>query len=266
MQTEEARLQAVKSQAGMLEAGFTRTAVAVQEASVKEAAAKLDLAKARLSECVIAAPFAGTITRVFVHQGDMAATKAPLLEMADLSSLVVRGALAEANAAEARPGMKAQVRLDALPGQTLSAEVSRVFPQLDTRMRTRTIELAVKDDADLAPGMFGRVRLLLESVPDAVTVPVQAVLVTPAGASVAFAVVDGKAAQRKVRTGIEEGGRIQIVSGLEPGEQVIVSGQEKLKDGAEIRLPAPPGEGQPSGQPGKKPMGGQPGKAGEVAR
>jgi membrane fusion protein (multidrug efflux system) len=116
-------------------------------------------------------------------------------------------------------------------------------------MRTRTIELAVKDDAALAPGMFGRIRLIVESVDDAVTVPVQAVIVTPAGAQVAFIVADGKAAQRKVQTGIEESGRVQILSGLEPGEKVIVAGQEKLKDGAEIRLPGAPGQGPSTGKP-----------------
>jgi len=246
----EAKVKSARRQLEMLEEGYTRTAIAVQEAAVKEAAAHLELAQARLNECVITAPFAGTITKVFVRKGDMAfmpkaASAAPLLEMADLSSLVVRCAVPEANAAEVRQGMKAQVRLDALRGKTLPAEVTRVFPQLDGRMRTRTIELVLQDNVQPAPGMFGRVRLILASAPDAVTVPVQAVIVAPTGASVAFVAADGKAAQRKVQTGIEEGGRVQILSGLKPGEKVIVSGQEKLKDGAEIRLPAPPKDGQP---------------------
>jgi multidrug efflux pump subunit AcrA (membrane-fusion protein) len=254
----EAKLQAARSQFDMLEAGFTRTAIAVQEATVEEAAAKLELAQARLNETVIAAPFAGTITKVFVRQGDMAAMKAPLLEMVDLSSLVVRCAAPEANASEARQGMKAQVRLDALPGKDLPAEVVRVYPELDPRMRTRTIELTVQDNVDLAPGMFGRVRLILESVPDAVAVPVQAVIISPSGAQVTFVVADGKAAQRKVETGIEEGGRVQILSGLKPGDQVVVSGQEKLKDGAEVRLPGPPPESAPGGKGSAAPKKGGP--------
>ncbi len=254
----EAKLQAARRQLDMLETGFTRTAIAVQDAVVKEAAAKLELAQARLNETIITAPFAGTITKVYVRQGDMAAMKAPLLEMADLSSLVVRCAAPEANASEVRTGMKAQVNLDAMPGKALAAEVVRVFPELDPRMRTRTVELSVQDPAELAPGMFGRVRLIIESVPNAVTVPVQAVMVTPAGLQAAFVAIEGKAAQRKVETGIEEGGRIQIISGLTPGEKVIVSGQEKLKDGAEIRLPGPPPEGQGKGKPGEKGGTGKP--------
>ncbi len=250
----EAKLKSARRQLEMLEEGFRPTEIAVQEAVVKQAAAQLKLAQARLNECVITAPFTGIITRVYVRKGDMAfmpkaATAAPLLEMADLSSLVVRCAVPEANASKVAPGMKGQVRLDALPGKTLPASVTRVFPQLDPRMRTRTIELTTKDNGALAPGMFGRVRLILESVPDAVTVPVHAVIVSPTGARMAFVAADGKAVQRKVQTGIEEGGRIQILSGLKPGEKVIVSGQERLKDGAEIRLPVPAKESQPKGTP-----------------
>ena len=246
----EARLNAARRQLEMLEAGFTRTAIAVQDAALKEAAAKLELAQARLNECAVAAPFAGTITKVFVRQGDMAAMKAPLLEMADLSSLVLRCAVPEAYAAETRQGMKAQVRLDALPGKTLPAEIARVFPELDSRMRTRTTELVIRDHAELVPGMFGRVRVILESVRDAIIAPVQAVVVTPTGASVVFVAIDGTAAQRKVQTGIEERGRVQILSGLNPGDKLIVSGNEKLKDGATVRLPGASPDGQRKGKPG----------------
>jgi multidrug efflux pump subunit AcrA (membrane-fusion protein) len=234
----EAKWNAARQQLEMLETGFTRTAIAVQQAAVKEAGAKLELAKARLDEGVITAPFAGTITKVFVRQGDMAAMKAPLLEIADLESLVVRCAVPEAQAGTVRHGMKAEVRLDALPGATLTAEVVRVYPELDPRMRTRTIELVVKDKDALAPGMFGRVRLILESVDDAVTIPVPAVLVTPSGARVAFVAADGKAVQRQVETGIEESGRVQILSGLKPGEKVIVAGRRNSRMGRKFACPA----------------------------
>lgn len=263
----ETKLNAARKQLEMLESGYTRTAIAVQEAAVKEAQARLGLAQARLSECVITAPFNGTITKVFVRRGDMATVKTPFLEMVDMASLVVRCAIPEAHASEVRQGMKAEVRLDALPDKALSAQIARVFPQLDPRMRTRTVELAVKEKIKLAPGMFGRVRLILESVPDALTVPVQALVVTPSGTSVVFVAAAEKATQRKVQTGIEEGGRIQILSGLNPGDLVIVSGQEKLKDGAEIRLPAPSPEGrQPRDKPGKAPDGDKSAKPKGISR
>jgi membrane fusion protein (multidrug efflux system) len=167
----------------------------------------------------------------------MTAMKSPLLELADLSSLVVRVAVPEAHAAEVRDGMPAVVRLDAVPGKTFPGKVARAYPGLDQRMRTRTVELTLDGPAALMPGMFARVRLIIESVSDALVIPREAVIVTPAGARVVFVVEDGKAAQRKVTTGIEEAGRVQILSGLKTGEKVVVEGHEKLKDGAAVRLP-----------------------------
>ncbi|MEW6199820.1 MAG: efflux RND transporter periplasmic adaptor subunit [Planctomycetota bacterium] len=247
---EQSKLSSARRQLEMLEAGYTKTAIAVQEAVVKESNAKLNLAQARLSECVIYAPFSGTITRVHVRSGDMASTKAPLLEMADLSSLVIRVAVPEAYTATVREGMRAEVQLDALPGRTFAARVVRIFPDLDRRMRTRTVELVLDEQAALMPGMFARVRLVLEAVDEAVTVPLQAVGMTPAGAQVVYVVVDGKALQRKVKTGIEQAGRVQVLSGLEAGAKVIVAGLEKLKDGADVRVTE---AGKPAGRPESAP-------------
>jgi multidrug efflux pump subunit AcrA (membrane-fusion protein) len=246
---EQARLAAARRHLEMLEAGYTKTAIAVQEATVKEATAKLDLAKARLSECVISAPFSGTITRVHVRAGDMAAVKAPLLEMADLSSLVIRVAVPEVHASRVHEGMTARVMLDSFSGRAFAARVARAYPELDRRMRTRTVELVLDEPAKLMPGMFARVRLVLDSVADALTIPQQAVIVTPAGGQVAYVVADGKAVQRKVKVGIEQTGRVQVLAGLEPGEKAVVTGQERLKDGMEVRVAEPgmmPGKGGPA--------------------
>jgi len=163
--------------------------------------------------------------------------------MADLSSLVIRAAVPEAYASGVREGMVAHVTLDSLPGRAFAAEVVRVYPQLDRRMRTRMVELALTEPAELVPGMFARIRLVLESVADAVTVAQDAVVLMPTGGLVAYTVADGKAAARKVTKGIEQAGRVQILTGLKPGEQVAVTGHEKLKDGAEVRIVGP-GAGQ----------------------
>jgi multidrug efflux pump subunit AcrA (membrane-fusion protein) len=249
---EQAKLAAARRQLEMLEAGYTKTAIAVQEAVVKEAAARRDLAAARLNECVIFAPFSGTITRVHVRPGDMAAVKAPLLEMADLSSLVIRVAVPEAHASTVDKGMTARVSLDSLPGRTFAATVVRVYPELDRRMRTRTVELALGDSASLAPGMFARVRLVLESVDNAVTIPQQAIIQTPAGVRAVYVVAEGKVAMRKVKTGIEQAGRVQVQAGIEAGERVVIAGGEKIKEGMEVRV-AQPGQGPTKAGPASGP-------------
>jgi membrane fusion protein (multidrug efflux system) len=117
----------------------------------------------------------------------------------------------------------------------LKGNISRVYPQLDERMRTRTVEVALSDPVELIPGMFARIQVILDSIHDAVIVPVEAVQITPGGEKTAYVFQDGKALRRKVQTGIEETNQIQILQGIQPGEQVIVMGNEKLKDGSPVR-------------------------------
>jgi membrane fusion protein (multidrug efflux system) len=170
----------------------------------------------------------------------------PLLKMADLSSLVIRVAVPEGYAAAVHQGMVAHVSLDSCADKTLTGKVARVYPELDRRMRTRTVELVPEEPANLMPGMFARVRLVLETVPEAVTIPQEAVVQTPNGTQVVYIVDGGKAVMRRVTTGIEQAGRVQIVAGLQPSEKAVVTGNERLKDGMEVRVPAPGGtQGKP---------------------
>lgn len=233
-----------RKQLEMLEAGPTTTAIAVQEAMVDEAEARLALAKARLSECTITAPFAATIMRVHVRPGDLATQRGPLLEMADLSSLVIRFALPESEAVIVREGLRTTITLDAYAGLVFTGEITRVYPELDRGMRTRTIEAVLTQDTELVPGMFARLQVEMETVTDAVVVPTKAVIVTPKGARIVNVVESGRISQRKVVTGIEDGARIQIREGVHPGEQVVVAGGKELKEGAAVQLRN--GEGAPS--------------------
>lgn len=223
------RLASAKEQLEMLKAGPTQTQLAAQQALV-------NIAAARLSECVISAPFDGSVARVYVRPGDLASSKSPMVELIDLSSLVIRFAVPEVYAALVGEGTEASVKFDAHPGKTFRAQVVRAYPELDGRMRTRTVEAAVEEAPALVPGMFARLTVTLETVPDAVVVPAEAVLVTSQVGRVAYVVEGDKAVQRKLRLGIEERSRVQVLDGIQPGEKVVVAGAEKLKDGAAVRL------------------------------
>jgi RND family efflux transporter MFP subunit len=117
----------------------------------------------------------------------------------------------------------------------MQGRIERVYPYLDSRLRTRTMEITLEKPIDLLPGMFARLNVLLKNIEDAVIVPLEALVTTPKG-QVVFVVEDGKAIARAVKTGIEADNRIQLVSGVQPGDKVIIAGNEKLKDGVEVSL------------------------------
>ncbi len=258
MEVAEAELAAARETLRMLRAGPTATEIAVQEAAVKEASAKLALAEAHLAECVIEAPFDGVITQVHVRPGDLAQPRSPLVEMYAPASLVVRFSVPEAHAAAVRPGLRLAATLDAFPGRKLPAEVVRVYPQLDPAMRTRTVEAALEADFELMPHQFARLTLQLRSVQDATVVPAEAVLETPDEGRAVFVVENGKAVRRRVQLGIEAEQSVQVLKGLEPGEQVVVAGHEGLKNGTAVRV-AGAGEsrGVSGGRTGVPPEGGR---------
>ncbi len=236
MEVAEAEMSAAMDTLVMLKAGPTLTEIAVQKAALSEANARLVLARAHLAECEITAPFDGIISRVHVRPGDMASSRAPLIEMFDSSSLVIRFAVPEAHAVAVRAGMNLQVSLDAMPGRSLSAEIVRVYPVMDPAMRTRTVEARITDHIDLAPHMFARVVLTVARAEKALVVPAEAILLSPTGQRMLYLIEEGKAVRRQVAIGIEQGARVQILSGVKSGDKVVVGGNEQLKPGMSVRI------------------------------
>jgi membrane fusion protein (multidrug efflux system) len=253
VEVAEADMSVASDMLSMLQSGATTTEITVQEAIVSEAAARLGLARAHLSECVITAPFGGTVSKVHVRPGDIASSREPLIEIFDPDSMVIRFDVPEAQAFAVRKGMTVRISLDAAPDKVLSAEVARIYPELDPIMRTLTIEVAIAAPAEVAPHMFARLRLNLSQTSDALVIPAEAVLVTPSGMRQLYVIEDGKAVLRSIVTGIEDGVNIEIVSGVEAGEKVAVAGGELLKPGMSVRVVQEQGTTQKRGDQGSQP-------------
>ncbi|MCK8603668.1 efflux RND transporter periplasmic adaptor subunit [Desulfoferrobacter suflitae] len=202
----------------------------------ENARAQFAKAKESAEDYSITSPWAGVVSKVLVADGDYVTPRATLIEIYDPRSLAVQLAVPEGQSTVVREKMPVRVELDAYPKKRFRGEISRVYPELDTRMRTRTVEVSIQDPIDLIPGMFARTQVVLEEVRQALVVPVEAVRISPNESRIAFVVQDGKAVLRKIETGIEAGGRVQILKGIDPGEQVIVAGHEKLKDGSAVRV------------------------------
>jgi HlyD family secretion protein len=250
------QLASAQQRLNMLESGPTRTAIAVQEALVKETEQKLKWSQVKLAEGTIVAPFTGVVTKVYVAAGDLASLKSPLIELLDPSSLLVRFTMPEAIAGAHALDPKSScdscpilVTLDAYPGKTYRAKVVRVYPEIDRQTRHRIVEAKLLDKVDLASGMFARIKVYVQNVPDALSVPSEAVITTLSGEKALVIVKEGKAVRVKVSTGIVQGDRTQILSGIQPGDAVIVLGQKNVKDGAPVKIAA---EGKPASGEGKQ--------------
>jgi len=202
---------------------------------VSRANAELSKAMESAGDYEIEAPWDGLVSKVYVTDGYFVAPRETLVEIYNPDSLVISAAVPERYAAQIQTGTKVEVKLDAWPGDTFIGHIERIYPYLDQRLRTRTVEIALEKSVDLAPGMFARLNVLLGTVNDAVIIPSEAIVSTPHG-DVVFIVENGKAIRCLVKTGIEDGGQIQIVSGINAGDKVITAGNDKLKDGAAVKV------------------------------
>jgi len=260
------RLDNAENQMKMGREGATRTQKAVSQAAELEAHAKLELARSKFAETRITAPFAGTFTKVYARPGDNAAPRTPLVELADLSLLVVRFSVPESQSASIRLKQKVTVQFDAHPGRELTGEINRIHPTLDSKSRVLWVEAKIFEDVRLIPGMFARIRLILDEIPSQIVVPEMS-LITRDNEHFVFTVEDQKAKRKTVKVGLVAGGWAQILSGLEPGSLVIMENANQFRDGQDVEvLKAPPtsaggGEEKPRGDaPGAKPGPPNPGK------
>ena len=223
----------------MLQKGTKKTELAIAAAAVSKAEASYKLAKAKVDECTIRAPFPGIITQVFVRVGDLTHLSSPrmkLVKMLDPTSLIVRAGLPESAAAYISKGTKATVCLDAYPDKKFNAEIERVHPRIEWNSRTRIVEVRILEKVKLIPRMFARVSVQGRVFKKAVIVPDSAIITTPRGYHVVFVVKKGKAQMRKVKIGLEKDGKVQIFSGVTAGETVVIAGNLNLKNGANVKI------------------------------
>lgn len=214
------------------------------QAARDAARAQLDGLRARQGYSTVRAPSSGVITVKSVESGDVVGAQTKLFEIADVSTMVVPVRVSELDVVKLSPGDRARVELDALPGRTLDGRIRRIFPSADPATRLVPVEVALQGEGARAarPGFLARVSLALGQNQGVKLVP-QSAIVQSAGETSVFVVKDGKAERRPVETGLTSRGQVEVLSGLEAGETVVTTGNNNVRDGAEVRVVAGPGAG-----------------------
>ncbi len=217
--------------------------IALAEAQVRQAKATLDLTQAQLANLVILSPMDGAVTKRFVDPGTMVKDTTPILTLMDLDRVKMLVNVIEKEFVRLQKGQPVEVTVTGFPGRVFPGPISIITPALELQSRTAEIQITIPNPGYmLNPGMFGRAQIVVRSSPQALLIPIQA-LVTQGDKDAVFVLKDGKAHRRIVRKGLIKDAWIEILQGLSPGEPVITAGQSFLKDGMPVRLAAPPQKG-----------------------
>ena len=222
----------------------------ISKRTVDQSAAALDVARAKLELAVatqqrlkIVAPFDGVTGLRQVSVGDYLKDGADIVNIEDLDAVLVDFRLPERFQSKIRPGQKAQLNVDALPGRPFTALVQAVDPLIDANGRSVGIRGCIDNrQRQLRPGMFARVNTVFGVREQALTVPEEAI-VPQGGRAFVVRVVPGEkpdtlVAQRvAVKTGVRQPGKVEITEGLEAGDTVVTAGHQRLqKDGTPVRV------------------------------
>jgi membrane fusion protein (multidrug efflux system) len=215
-------------------AGTQRTLDEAQ-AKLSTDEAQLALAQATLDKSTLTAPFDGIVGLRQVSIGDYVNPGQTIANIESVEQLKVDFRIPEIYAQVIAAGQAIRVRLDAFPGATFEGSVYAIDPAIDPNGRAVILRARLPNaDKKLRPGMFARVTLIVEERPNAVLIPETALM--PMGRDVfAFRVIDGKAVQTKLRTGLRRGGDVEILEGLKAGDAIVAEGAQKLRDGQFVR-------------------------------
>jgi membrane fusion protein, multidrug efflux system len=229
------------------EVDVARAASETAAGNVQLAKARLDKARADLGKlqvlaefAKVTAPFDGVVTERFVDSGALIQAGAnssgtPVISVAKIDQVRVYISVPEVNLAQISRGIKAQVRLDSLPGAQLSGKVTRFADAVDPQSRTMKTEIDLANpEHRILPGMFGTVTLQLSTDPHAVFLPDQSIRQDSAGNKYVFAVENGYVRKVTVQTGPDDGTVTQVF-GLRAEQAVVLSGAENLRERTRVQ-------------------------------
>ncbi len=233
------------------------------EATIRRLEAMTSQASTARSYTVIRSPIAGVVGRRYLSQGDLATPALPILTVVKMERVELLVEVPEQDLVSVRTGMPARLAVARYPGRVFEGKVKLIAPTIDRQTRMARVKVGVENkDAALMPGMLAKVSLEVERR--------DGVLVVPYGGGViesdkegkvsyrAFVIEGERARERALAVGLIDGNRVEVTSGLKPGELMVVKGGHLLEEGKPVQIAAtvilpPAGDGPNDAPPATAP-------------
>ncbi|NLI78037.1 MAG: efflux RND transporter periplasmic adaptor subunit [Candidatus Riflebacteria bacterium] len=208
----------------------------MKQAQLVQAKANLHAVQVTREDAFIKAPFQGIVTRRHLDPGAMANPSQKLLRLEKMNPVKVIGTLVEKNLLLLQPERtEARVRTDSIAEEFIGT-VAKIYPAIDPKTRTGQFEVIIDNpERKLRSGMFANIRLFLETAKGAVVVPRDALLAHNGDRAAIRVTPEGIAEKVKVRTGIVQEDRVEILDGLQPGDTIVTQGLEFIRVGAPVK-------------------------------
>lgn len=191
-----------------------------RQALLMQRRAELDLARQRLADTVIHAPFDGVIQTKHTSVGEYLDTSAPVFTLVRMDPLRLRAEVPERAAHKVQAGQQVRVTVEGDPN-VYEGRLTRLGPTIDEQTRMLTVEADVRNPGALRPGSFARIDIVTDEADQVIAVPTSAI-VSFAGVEKVFVVQDEKATETSITTGHRAGGWTEVLAGLKKGDVIVV--------------------------------------------
>jgi len=205
-------------------------------ADIDASDAAMKLAERALRDATIRAPFDGYVQKRLVSLGEFVKAQTPVMSIVRVDPLKVTAEIPERMAPWIALGQAVALKVDAFADKTITGQISRISPAVNTQSRAFAFEALVPNaDAALKPGTFARVRLETALVDHVLTLP-YATMQYRYGVNRVFVVNGDHLSARELKLGDRVGDRVEVVDGVKAGELVATTDVEKLTDGAKVKV------------------------------
>jgi HlyD family secretion protein len=199
----------------------------------------------KFEKAPVESPLSGTVGRILVDIGSQVfaqtlltseTSQTPVALVVDMDTMKINISLPEKYIPKIKLGQEAKIIVDAYPDEEFLGKISMISPVLDTDTRSASIEITAENkEHRLKSGMFAKVRLSLEKRLSIPVIP-QESLMGKGDETYVYVVENNKAVLTKVKADIQQGPYVGIKDGLKGGEMVVILGQQRLSDGAAVRV------------------------------
>jgi len=215
---------------------LARSGYEIAEASVKQAKADLGLARNQLANTNVTTLFGGTVIRRYLDVGERVSPGQPLFEIAEINPVEIEIGVSDRRFSELKLEQPVIITVDGYPEDLFAGTVKKIQPAIDPMTRTFKVTVRVDNPEELLkPGMFARAEIEIGYHPDALVMP-RAASLEEEGKYYAVAIRDNKAIRVEITLGFRDGEKIEVLSGLEDGDRVVLEGAYALAEGAPVQI------------------------------
>jgi len=229
----QAQLASSREHLKLLREGARQEARESAQARLKETEAMLAQERIRLQHTKIVAPFSGEISRRYMDGGALASSSTPIVNLIHTETLKVVAHILEKDIPLL---MKASIITESFPGKVFEGRIARMSSALELATRTLQAEIEIPNAGRmLKPSMFAMIELVLSQKPQALVIPQYAVI-EERGKKIVYVIQGNQAFRRTIVTGIEQTPYVEVLQGVSEGDQVVVRGQDALREGSVVRM------------------------------